>query len=252
MSNAVEDINPYAGDSRDKRAQVEDMFDGIAPSYDMMNRLMSLGLDRLWLRSLVGAARRCDSVRHAVDMATGTGDVAFALAKAMPGVAVTGLDISEGMLERARDKALTSPAAQRLTFLAADCTATPLPDAGADLITAAYGVRNFADIAAGYREMHRLLRPGGSIAILELSAPASPLMRLPYRLYTRAIIPFAGKIFAGDGKAYSYLLDSVDAVPARKEMCAIITAAGFEQARWKTLFPGTCTLYTARKPISNT
>lgn len=166
----VEKINPYGGDRRSKDRQVQSMFDNIAPAYDMMNHLMTGFLDRYWLRCLVKEAASVKPLRI-VDLATGTGDVAFALARRLPEAAVTGLDLSEGMLDKAREKAAGSDAARNISFVQGDCLATGLPDACADVVTIAYGVRNFADIAAGYREMMRILRPGGKLCVLELSAP---------------------------------------------------------------------------------
>ena len=244
--NKVEQINPYE-DERSKKAQVEDMFDGIAPAYDLMNRAMTFGLDRLWLHALVNAVAGA-APADIVDMATGTGDVALALARAIPSAHITGLDISEGMLAEARRKAAAVPQGKRVDFAAADCTATALPDACCDALTVAYGVRNFADIGAGYREMYRLLRPGGMVAVLELSVPASALLRPFYALYTRTLIPIAGRLVAGDRKAYTYLLDSIKAAPQRADMCRLMEEAGFVDARYRSLVPGACILYSARKP----
>lgn len=242
----VEHINPYTGDNRGKGEQVRDMFDAIAPAYDFMNRAMSFGLDRVWLRRLINSVSAV-SPTDIVDLATGTGDVALALARKIPAASITGLDLSEGMLEKARIKAASRPEGQRLTFRQADCLQLPLPDACADAVTIAYGVRNFADIATGYREMYRILRPGGIVAVLELSTPASPLIKPLYNLYTGTLIPFAGRFVSGDIRAYSYLPESIAAAPQRNAMTAIMEAAGFSNASFRTLSLGVCTLYTARK-----
>ena len=152
------------------------------------------------------------------------------------------------MLAEARRKAAAVPQGKRVDFAAADCTATALPDACCDALTVAYGVRNFADIGAGYSEMYRLLRPGGMVAVLELSVPASALLRPFYALYTSTLIPIAGRLVAGDRKAYTYLLDSIKAAPQRADMCRLMEEAGFVDARYRSLVPGACILYTARKP----
>ena len=237
----VERVNPY-GDDRAKTEQVEAMFDAIAPAYDFMNRAMTFGLDRLWLRALVKAVRN-SGAREIVDMATGTGDVALALARRIPGVSVTGLDLSEGMLAKAREKAH----GEAVTFRQADCLHTGLPDASTDAVTVAYGVRNYADIAAGYREMARILRPGGMVAVLELSTPVSPITRPLYKLYTRMLITMVGRLVSGDSRAYSYLPESIAAAPQRESMTAIMNAAGFDKASFKSLTFGVCTLYIAKK-----
>lgn len=242
----VEQINPYSDDSRGKKEQVAAMFDAIAPAYDFMNRAMSMGMDRLWLRALLKAVREA-APAHVIDLATGTGDVAFAIASTLPKATVEGLDISEGMLDKARNRAKTAPEGPRLSFRCADCLATGLPDACADMVTVAYGVRNFADIEAGYREMLRILRPGGTLAVLELSKPVNPFVKPFYALYTRVIIPFAGRIVSGDSRAYTYLPESIAAAPAGQAMTDIMFRAGFSNARFRRMPFGVCTLYTASK-----
>lgn len=237
----VEHINPY-DDKRNKTSQVEAMFDSIAPAYDFMNRAMTFGLDRLWLRALVKAVRR-SGAREIVDMATGTGDVALALARRIPGTRVTGLDLSEGMLAKARAKTR----GESVTFRQADCLATGLPDASADAVTVAYGVRNYADIAAGYREMARILRPGGSVFVLELSTPVSPVTKPLYSLYTRTLIPAVGCLVSGDRRAYSYLPESIAAAPQRDAMAAVMASAGLADTSFRSLSFGVCTLYSAKK-----
>lgn len=241
----VEHINPY-GDDRGKKEQVAAMFDAIAPAYDFMNRAMSFGLDRLWLRSLLKAVRS-SGARDITDLATGTGDVACAIADAMPDACVRGLDISEGMLAKARERAAARGLESRTSFECADCLATGLPDSCTDAVTVAYGVRNFADIAAGYREMYRILRPGGTLTVLELSQPVNALVKPFYTLYTRWLIPAVGRLISGDSRAYTYLPESIAAAPAGSDMTALMTAAGFADARFRRLSFGVCTLYHAVK-----
>lgn len=221
------------------------MFDAIAPAYDFMNRAMTFGMDRLWLRRLLSEAE-ASHPSDIADLATGTGDVALALARRLPEARVTGLDLSEGMLAKAREKAAASGAA--IDFRQADCLATGCPDASFDLVTIAYGVRNFADIAAGYREMARILRPGGKLAVLELSTPSAAWTKPFYRLYTRTLIPLAGSLVAGDRRAYAYLPESIAAAPQRADMTALMEAAGLAGASFRSLTMGVCTLYTAFKP----
>lgn len=244
--NEVERINPYGDDDRAKDAQVESMFDAIAPAYDFMNRAMTGGLDRVWLRRLVAAAAENNPVR-VVDLATGTGDVAFALAARLQGAEVTGLDLSEGMLAKARAKAAAMSPAPKISFGKADCLSTGLPEGCADAVTVAYGVRNFADICAGYREMYRILRPGGKLCVLELSTPRGALTKAFYKLYTRTLIPLAGRLLSHDRRAYSYLPESIAAAPQRGAMTALMTDAGFSRAGFRSFTFGVCTLYTAYK-----
>lgn len=244
----VEKINPYGGDRRSKDRQVQSMFDNIAPAYDMMNHLMTGYLDRYWLRCLVNEAAAVEP-RRIIDLATGTGDVAFALARRLPQATVTGLDLSEGMLDKAREKAAGTEKAANISFVQGDCLATGLPDACADVVTIAYGVRNFADIAAGYREMMRILRPGGKLCVLELSAPTGRLTGAFYRLYAGKVIPAVGRLLSHDSRAYSYLPESVAAVPSGGVMLSMINEAGFVRARFRRFTFGVCTLYTACKPL---
>lgn len=242
----VEKVNPYLDDHRSKDAQVRDMFDAIAPAYDFMNRAMTFGLDRLWLQRLIAVARK-SGAHEILDLATGTGDVALALARALPEARLTGLDLSAGMLAKAREKAAAAAMESRISFLQGDCLATGLPDACADMISIAYGVRNFADIAAGYREMYRLLRPGGTLAVLELSRPVNPLVKPFYAAYTKLLIPAAGRLMSHDSRAYSYLPESIAAAPQRESMTRLMCDAGFSQAGFRAMTFGVCTLYTARK-----
>lgn len=223
------------------------MFDNIAPAYDFMNRAMTFGLDRMWLRRLLDAVARTSPGRVA-DFATGTGDVAIALARRLPDAAVTGLDLSEGMLSEARRKVSGTSEGQRIEFMQADCLATPLDSGSVDAVTVAYGVRNYADLSAGISEIERVLRPGGLVAVLELSVPRNIFAKVAYKFYTRLAIPLAGRIVAGDGAAYKYLLDSIASVPQRGDMCRLFEEAGFCNARWRSLTMGVCTLYTAQKP----
>lgn len=240
----VEHINPYREDTRSKGEQVRAMFDNIAPAYDFMNRAMTFGLDRVWLRALVEEACK-DSPTSVADLATGTGDVALALRKRLPDARIVGLDLSAGMLEIARRKAESGGA--DIDFVQGDCLATGLPDDSQDLITIAYGVRNFQDLAAGYREMARILRPGGKLCVLELAQPANAPMRAGYRLYTSTLIPMAGRLLSHDARAYSYLPESIAAVPQRGAMTALMESCGLSSARYKALVPGVCVLYTATK-----
>ena len=144
------------------------MFDSIAPAYDLMNRAMTLGIDHLWRARAVRevAARK---PREILDVATGTGDLAIRLARAAVGSRVTGIDLSEGMLDIGRSKVAEAGLADRVTFAKADCLALPYPDASFDAVTVAYGVRNFEHLDRGYSEMARVLRPGGMLCVIELS-----------------------------------------------------------------------------------
>jgi len=242
----VENITPYGHASGDKARQVRDMFDSIAPAYDFMNRAMTMGIDRLWRRKAVRLLRDCQH-DDILDIATGTGDLAIRLARELDPIAVTGVDLSEGMIEIGRGKVEKEGLADVVSLSLGDCLLLPFTDASFDAVTCAYGVRNFADLAAGYREMHRVLRPGGKVVILELSTPTSAFIRPLYDLYTRHIIPTVGRMVSKDVRAYSYLPESIAAVPQGDEMTAIMLGAGFSEARAIPLTFGVCTIYEGVK-----
>lgn len=245
--NRVENITPY-GTYQSKGEQVEQMFDSIAPAYDFMNRAMTLGIDRLWRKKAVKMVAR-EAPARILDVATGTGDLALELAAAIPGAQIVGVDLSEGMISVGREKIARAGLTDRITLRAADCLALPFADGEFDALTVAYGVRNFADIPAGLREMHRVVRPGGTVCIVELSTPVNPVVKPFYKLYTRGIIPLVGRLVSKDTRAYAYLPESIAAVPQRRDMCALMTAAGFSDAIFRPLTLGVCTIYLGRRPF---
>jgi len=241
----VERITPY-GSGAPKERQVEQMFDSIAPAYDLMNRAMTLGIDRLWRAQAVGMLRRADP-RRILDVATGTGDLAICLARKLPDARITGVDLSSSMIAVGRQKILKAGLADRVTLHEADCLSLPFPDASFDCITVAYGVRNFANLLEGYREMHRVLRPGGTLCVIELSTPVNPLVKPLYNLYTRTLIPALGRLVSKDARAYSYLPESIAAVAQRNDMCELMRRAGFSSTAYRSLTLGVCCIYTATR-----
>lgn len=239
----VENITPY-GTEVPKGDQVERMFDSIAPAYDFMNRAMTLGIDKLWR---AWAVRRLGQPERILDVATGTSDLALELARKIPAAHITGIDLSEGMLAQGRKKVKAAGLENRITLRAADCLELPFEEAEFDCITVAYGVRNFADIPAGLREMRRVLRPGGRLCIIELSVPTNPMVRPLYKLYTRKVIPSVGRLISKDSRAYSYLPESIAAVPQGPAMTHLMEEAGFQNASYRSLTFGVCTVYSATK-----
>lgn len=240
-------VNPYgSSDERHKGEQVEEMFDNIAPAYDFMNRAMTFGIDRSWRRLAVATAAALKP-RRVLDVATGTGDMAIALARQCDDAEVVGIDLSEGMLEVGRRKIQDKGLGSRIKLQKADCLALPMESDSFDVVTVAYGVRNFENLLLGYREMYRVLRPGGQLLVLELSTPVNKLVRPFYHIYTRHLIPVVGRLVAGDSRAYSYLPESIAAVAQGKRMTALMREAGFTDACFKRLTMGVCTLYIATK-----
>lgn len=243
MSGNAEEIKPYDAE-RPKGEQVERMFDSIAPAYDFMNTAMTFGLHRRWrdkaLRALRAASPKTEKI---IDLATGTGDVAFALANLFPDAKITGVDLSEGMLDVARKKNTF----ENITFESGDCLKLKYPSNSFDALTIAYGVRNFENLQQGLNEFHRILRPGGKCLILELSRPENPVIRLGYDIYSRGIIPLIGRLVSKDHRAYTYLPQSIKAMPPRARIVEMLSEAGFSSASFKSLTMGVVTYYLAEK-----
>lgn len=241
-----QNVRPDDSDDRRKRDQVRDMFDNIAPAYDTMNRLMTLGIDRRWRRALVNYVRRARP-RDILDIATGTGDLAILLAKANPEAKVTGIDLSEEMVKVGQHKVLSERLAEQVNLHVGDSLNLPFTEESFDAVTVSFGVRNFEDLLRGYNEMWRVLRSGGVLCVLELSTPTGALVKPFYNIYTNSLIPLLGKMIAGDRGAYTYLPRSIAAVPQGNQMLDIISAAGFSRSAFRTFTLGVATLYIARK-----
>lgn len=243
MDVEAEKITPYS-DSESKTGQVRQMFDSIAPAYDFMNRAMTMGIDKWWRRVAVKMLAK-SSPKTILDIATGTGDLALLLHRKLHPEKIVGLDLSEGMLKIAREKA--AKAGADIEFEQGDSLAMRFEDDSFDAITVAYGVRNFEHLEQGYREMHRVLRPGGVLVVIELATPVNPIVRPLYNLYTRRIIPWAGRSISKDRRAYSYLPESIAAVPQRDNMLQLMRNAGFGECSYKAMTFGTCIIYMASK-----
>ena len=213
---------------------VRAMFDRIAPVYDVMNRVMTVGLDQRWRRLTVQSVVRPGD--RVLDACCGTGDLAVAARAA--GGDVVGLDFSERMLERARLKDGT------VEWVRGDLLALPFEDASFDAATVGFGVRNVADLEQGLAELRRVLRPGGRVGVLEITRPRGPL-RLFFRLWFDVLIPLAGKILPG-GKAYTYLPASVRRFPGPDDLAALLRAQGFADVTYRRLAGGIVALHTGR------
>ena len=223
------------------------MFDGIARRYDVLNRVLSLQRDQRWRRlaaQLVLAAHP----RTVLDIATGTADLPLMLTALDPHLRVTGIDIAGEMLVRGRAKVRRHGAGSRIVLRQGDALALPSAPASVDAVTIAFGIRNVADYRTALREMYRVLRPSGSVTILEFSLPPHPLVRLTYLLYFRHLLPVVGGLISGNPTAYRYLNRSVESFPGAEEFGRLLAAAGFERVRRIALTFGIAAIYHARKP----
>ena len=240
----VEQVKPYGEGA--KTEQVRQMFDSIAPAYDFMNRAMTMGIDIWWRRLAVKRLRRIQP-KQILDVATGTGDFALQLNESLHPEHITGIDLSQGMLDEACRKVKARGLDEAISFEQGDCMALPMQDGMFDAVTVAFGVRNFEHLQQGYREMARVLKPGGMLCVLELSTPTNPVIRWFYDIYTLHIIPWLGSLKSGDKSAYRYLPQSIAAVPQGKDMLRLMRDAGLQDAAFKRLTLGVCTIYTAVK-----
>ena len=235
----------------DHRARVAAMFGRIAARYDLMNTLMTGGQDALWRRHAVRAARPPRGGR-ALDVGTGTAKLALALARAMPGGRVVGVDVAEPMLQRALPGLRggepggtggASGAGGRVSLALADALALPFPDDAFDCATTAFMIRNVADVGAAFAELRRVVRPGGRVVCLELTQPKVPLWAPLFGLYFGRAVPLVGRLVAGDAAAYSYLPESVAAFLRPEAVAAEMARAGLTEVRWRRLGLGTVTLH---------
>lgn len=239
-----ETIKPY--NSGEKAEQVEQMFDNIAPTYDRLNHRLSWNIDRYWRRKALRQLQPCHP-RQLLDIATGTGDFAIQAVKMMPDVKVTAVDISEQMMKIGQEKVQKAGLAGSISFDKQDCTLLTIPDASYDAVTAAFGIRNFADLDKGLSEMCRVLRKGGHLCIIELTTPVAFPMKQLFRIYSHTVLPLYGRIISKDTSAYSYLTRTIEAFPQGERMTGILKKAGFAEARFQRLTFGICTMYFATK-----
>jgi demethylmenaquinone methyltransferase/2-methoxy-6-polyprenyl-1,4-benzoquinol methylase len=239
-------VLPDSESTLSKKGQVAEMFDGIAGKYDFLNHFLSMGIDKGWRKK---AIREVAAIRPTaiLDVATGTGDLAIAAAKAIPGSSITGVDISKGMLDVGVKKVAELQLDGRIRLSEGDSEALPFADASFDVVMCAYGVRNFENLEAGLREMQRVLRPGGKVVILEFSQPRRfPVAQL-YKFYFRYILPAIGKLVSKHSRAYTYLPESVAAFPEGSAFTQMLTRCGFREPEARALTLGITSLYVGHK-----
>lgn len=232
-------------------ARIAGMFDAIARRYDALNHLLSAGLDRRWRRRAVRVLA-LEPHERVLDMCTGTGDLAIAAATETTGHAgeVLGVDFSTEMLRHAHRKVQERGLAGRVRLARGDATRMPVGEEAIDAAMVAFGIRNVQDPAACCAEFHRVLRPGGRLAILEFGAPRIPGVRAAYLWYFRHVLPRIGRLVSKHGEAYTYLPLSLLEFPAGGAFMRLLTGVGFEDVRCESLALGLVYLYVARKPES--
>ena len=230
---------PAVGDKQDKGKDVQAMFASIAPRYDLLNRVLSLGVDRGWRRAAAQEALALGPAR-VLDVATGTGDFALELKSRAPGAEVVGSDFVPQMLEIARSKAAARHLDLRLEE--GDALNLPYPDGSFDTVTCAFGFRNFADYARGLAEFWRVLAPGGRVVILEFPPPRAGLFGSVFRFYFQHVLPRIGGLISGNAGAYTYLPESVLAFPDPETLAGLMRATGF-RTRYRVLSFGIAAIH---------
>ncbi len=237
--------NPFFDTGPERAAKVQGLFARIAPRYDLINDLQSLGLHRYWKRRLIRLARVQAGVR-ALDLCCGTGDLALALARR--GAEVVGLDFSQPMLEVAQRRKPTPPRALRnLHFIRADAQRLPFPDNSFEIVTVGYGLRNLASWEAGLGEMQRVARPGGRLLALDFGKPAHALWRSLYFGYLRLFVPWFGRLFFGNASAYAYILQSLEHYPGQQGVATKMRELGLDTVRIINLAGGAMSINYAEK-----
>jgi demethylmenaquinone methyltransferase/2-methoxy-6-polyprenyl-1,4-benzoquinol methylase len=240
-----EEIKPYSQEGG-KTAQVETMFNNIAPTYDTLNHRLSWNIDKLWRKCAIKRLKAF-SPKKVLDVATGTGDFALQIARTLNAESIIGIDISEGMMQIGKEKVKAAGLQDKITFQKEDCLSMSFADETFDAVTAAFGIRNFSDLEQGLREMCRILKKGGKLCVVELTRPVSFPMRQLFGIYSHTFLPIYGRIISKDSSAYEYLTATIEAFPQGEKMTEILKKVGFAKAEFKRLTFGICTLYIATK-----
>ena len=245
MSYSHEELKPYRNEG-EKVEQIEEMFNNIAPEYDKFNYIASMTIDKIWRKRAILSLKPF-APRKVLDIATGTGDLAMLIDMKLKPEVLIGCDISEGMMQVGRKKVQEIGLQDCISFERQDCLHLTYPDATFDAVTAAYGIRNFAQLDKCLKEMWRVLKPGGHLLVVELANPPHFPMKQLFWLYAHIVMPLAGRLISGDSKAYTYLPATMEAFPQGEVMEGILRQTGFSHVYWKRFTFGICTMYLAQK-----
>jgi len=238
-------VFPYKDEPTGKKEQVARMFDSISNNYDFLNHFLSLGIDKGWRRKAINLLKPLQP-KHILDVATGTGDFAI-MALSLKPESITGIDISEGMLEIGRKKIQRKGVTDKITLQSGDSENIPFGENKFDAVTVAFGVRNFENLKKGLAEIFRVIKPGGMVVVLEFSKPRKfPISQL-YNFYFKNVLPKIGRMVSKDKAAYTYLPASVEAFPDGEDFLAILKSIGFKNTACKNLTFGVSTIYTGQK-----
>lgn len=241
----IKEVKPY-NKEEDKTAQLNRMFNTISSKYDKFNDIMSMGLARRWRKKAILTLKDFPHEKI-LDIATGTADIIVKSFEHINPTHITGIDISEKMLEIGNEKIATAGLSDKVTLKVEDVSRMSFKNNTFDAAITSFGIRNFDKLEQSMQEIHRVLKPNGKFVILEMSEPKTPVIKQGYLLYTNTLIPFAVKTFSNDPKAYRYLTDSMEAFPQGKELIEILNRNGFKSIKYKTFFLGVCSLYVLEK-----
>lgn len=230
----------------EKAGMVHGVFSKVASKYDVMNDVMSVGIHRLWKDAMMDWLAPRDGQRL-LDVAGGTGDVAFRFLKRAPGATAVVCDLTESMLVEGRQRAEAEALAGSLDWIVGDAMALPFDDASFDRYTISFGIRNVTRIDEALSEAFRVLKPGGRLMVLEFSQLQNPMMQKAYDLYSFNVIPRMGQLIAGDRDSYQYLVESIRKFPDQDTFAAMIRDAGFEQVKFRNLTMGVAALHSGWK-----
>lgn len=243
---AHDTVVPYKNSDLAKKEQVAGMFNDIAFRYDFLNRFLSAGIDIRWRKKAIKQLLALQP-KTILDVATGTADVAIMASGILNPDKITGIDISDGMLELGRKKVEKLGLGQKIELLNGDSETINFKNESFDAVTVAFGVRNFENLEKGLAEILRVLKPGGKLVVLEFSKPRSAIVKAFYNLYMKVICPMAGKIFSKNRDAYQYLDESIQQFPEGKKFTAILDNLGYRNTYTKPLSLGICSIYCGEK-----